>query len=98
MQSNVLWTKNECSTILQLCTSYKTRIRAVRKGERGRNEGRKKRKNGIQCPTAFLVPELEVPALALVSTFNGFFSKLATYDDSCCSVAVSEMNVEKKMC
>jgi hypothetical protein len=62
------------------------------KGER--KEGRK---NGIQYPTAFLVPELEMPALALVSTFNGFFSKLATYDDNCCSVAVSGKCVEKKM-
>jgi hypothetical protein len=54
--------------------------------------------DGIQYPTAFLVPELEVPALALVSTFNGFFSKFATYDDNCCSVAVSEIDVKKRMC
>ena len=61
----------------------------------GRKGGRE---SGVQYPTAFLVPELEVPALALVSTFNGFFSKLATYDDNCCSVAVSEIVKIKKMC
>lgn len=39
---------------------------------------------------SLLAPTLEVVGLALVSTFKGFFSKLATYDDNCCSVAASE--------
>ena len=40
---------------------------------------RKRGKNGgYQYPTAFLVPELEVAGLALMSTFKGFFSKFAT--------------------